>query len=61
MSVEATPAAVETIGRLRERHGPIVLHQSGGCCAGSAAMCLTADELPAGSGDIELGEIAGVP
>ena len=40
--IEATPAAVETIGRLREKHGPIVLHQSGGCCAGSAAMCLDA-------------------
>ncbi|MGH2936896.1 MAG: DUF779 domain-containing protein [Solirubrobacterales bacterium] len=59
--IEATPAAVETIGRLREKHGPIVLHQSGGCCAGSAPMCLAADELPAGAGDIELGRVAGVP
>lgn len=59
--IEATPAALEAIGRLRERHGPIVIHQSGGCCAGSAPMCLGADELPAGAGDLELGDVAGVP
>jgi len=59
--IEATPAAMETIGRLREKHGPIVIHQSAGCCAGSAPMCLTVDELPPGAGDIELGEVAGVP
>lgn len=50
-----------TIGRLRERHGPIVIHQSGGCCAGSTPMCLTADELPPGPGDVSLGDVAGVP
>ncbi|MGE5407273.1 MAG: DUF779 domain-containing protein [Syntrophothermus sp.] len=60
-SVTATPAAVETIERLRERHGSIVFHQSGGCCDGSAAMCLRADELPPGPDDVELGEIGGAP
>ena len=53
--VSATPAAVETIERLREKHGSIVFHQSGGCCDGSAAMCLRADELPPGPNDVELG------
>ncbi len=60
-SVHATPAAVEAIERLRERHGSIVFHQSGGCCDGSAAMCLAEAELPAGPNDVVLGEIAGVP
>jgi len=60
-SVQATPAAVETIERLRRRHDSIVLHQSGGCCDGSDAMCLLAHELPPGPGDLELGEVAGVP
>lgn len=59
--VSATPGAERTLRRLRERHGELVLHQSGGCCAGSAAMCLRADELPAGPHDLSLGEIAGVP
>ena len=60
-SVHATPAAVETIERLREKHGAIVFHQSGGCCDGSAAMCLTQAELPPGPNDVLLGEIASVP
>jgi uncharacterized protein len=60
-SVQATPAAVETIERLREKHGSIVFHQSGGCCDGSAAMCLGAEELPPGPNDVELGRIGGVP
>ncbi|MFI5027625.1 MAG: DUF779 domain-containing protein [Solirubrobacterales bacterium] len=60
-NVTATPAAVETIERLREKHGPIVFHQSGGCCDGSAAMCLTASELPPGPNDLQLGEIGGAP
>jgi uncharacterized protein (DUF779 family) len=59
--VRATPAAVTTLERLRERHGDLVLHQSGGCCAGSTAMCLGVDELPPGPHDISLGEVGGVP
>lgn len=59
--VSATPDAVETIERLRQRHGSIVFHQSGGCCSGSSPMCLRADELPPGPNDVELGEVAGVP
>lgn len=57
--VTATPAAVEMIERLRAKHGPIVFHQSGGCCDGSAAMCLTAAELPPGPNDVQLGDIGG--
>ncbi|MFN8159584.1 MAG: DUF779 domain-containing protein [Solirubrobacterales bacterium] len=60
-SVAATPEAVELIERLRERHGPVVFHQSGGCCDGSAAMCLRADDLPPGPNDLMLGEIGGAP
>ncbi len=59
--VSATPAAVEAIERLREKHGSIVFHQSGGCCDGSAAMCLTEAELPPGPNDVVLGTIADAP
>lgn len=58
-AVSATATAVETIERLRDKHGPIVFHQSGGCCEGSCAMCLTESELPPGPNDVELGKIAG--
>ena len=59
--VAATPEAEELIDRLRRKHGPIVFHQSGGCCDGSAAMCLRADDLPPGANDLRLGEIGGAP
>ncbi|KAF7961476.1 hypothetical protein AWV80_32730 [Cupriavidus sp. UYMU48A] len=34
--VVATAAALALIGELRARHGPLMFHQSGGCCDGSA-------------------------
>ncbi|MEA2497060.1 MAG: uncharacterized protein QOJ29_4971 [Thermoleophilaceae bacterium] len=59
--VSATPQALEAIERLQARHGAIVIHQSGGCCDGSSPICLPADELPAGPGDVLLGEVGGAP
>jgi len=59
--VTATPEALELIERLRATHGPLSFHQSGGCCDGTAPMCLRADELPQGPGDVQLGEIGGAP
>jgi uncharacterized protein (DUF779 family) len=59
--VSATPQAAATIQALTERHGPLVFHQSGGCCDGSSPMCLLADELPPGPGDVLLGRVAGTP
>ena len=60
-SVTATVAALEVLRRLEAAHGPLALHQSGGCCDGTAPMCVVHDELPQGSGDVKLGEVAGVP
>jgi uncharacterized protein (DUF779 family) len=34
--VIVTPAAAELIGKLQAEHGPVLFHQSGGCCDGSA-------------------------
>jgi uncharacterized protein len=59
--VTATPAAVELIGELRERNGPVLFHQSGGCCDGSAPMCFPIREFLIGDTDVLLGEIAGAP
>ena len=61
MRVSATPEALEVIERLRAAHGPLVFHQSGGCCDGSAPMCFREDELPPGAGDLLLGRIGGAP
>ena len=59
--VDVTPAAAELIRSLRGRHGPLMFHQSGGCCDGSAPMCYPEGELQVGDSDRLLGEIGGVP
>lgn len=59
--VLVSPGARELIERLRQEHGPLLFHQSGGCCDGSAPMCFPQSEFRTGSGDIRVGEIAGCP
>ena len=61
MTVTATLRAQELIEALSVRHGPLVFHQSGGCCDGSAPMCLPREELPPGRYDTLLGELCGAP
>jgi len=55
----ATDAAVAMIGALRDKHGPLMFHQSGGCCDGSAPMCYPAGEFWVGTQDVLLGQVAG--
>ena len=59
--VSATEAALELIGQLVARHGPLMFHQSGGCCDGSSPMCYPRGELLLGEQDVLLGEIGGQP
>lgn len=59
--VVATEKAVDLIARLKETHGALLLHQSGGCCDGSSPMCFPLGEFRTGPGDVLLGEIAGCP
>ncbi|MGX1807595.1 DUF779 domain-containing protein [Nocardia sp. NPDC055321] len=53
--VRATAAAMDLLRRLRAAHGPLMLHQSGGCCDGSAPMCYPAGEFVIGDRDVLLG------
>ncbi len=57
--VLVTDAAADLIARLKTMHGPLMFHQSGGCCDGSAPMCYQAGEFKVGGQDVFLGEIAG--
>ena len=59
--VTATAAALELIHRLQGRHGPLLFHQSGGCCDGSSPMCFPRGEFLIGGSDVLLGEIGGQP
>ncbi len=59
--VLVTPAADAVIRRLKAENGPLVFHQSGGCCEGSAPMCFRARDFQIGSRDVLLGVIGECP
>ncbi|MFE3521129.1 DUF779 domain-containing protein [Streptomyces sp. NPDC059161] len=57
-SVQLTSAAAELLRTLRARHGPLMFHQSGGCCDGSAPMCYPEGEFRTGGSDVLLASLA---
>jgi uncharacterized protein len=59
--VTATPAALELIAELVAVHGPVLFHQSGGCCDGSSPMCYPRGDFMVGDHDVCLGQIGGAP
>jgi hypothetical protein len=61
--VEVSAAAEELLRTLYATHGPLMFHQSGGCCDGSSPMCYQAGEFRVGGSDVLLGElkVAGIP
>ncbi|MER5971148.1 DUF779 domain-containing protein [Streptomyces sp. NPDC002055] len=56
--MELTPAAAVLLRQLRATHGPLMFHQSGGCCDGSAPMCYPAGEFRTGASDVLLADLA---
>lgn len=56
--VAITPQAAELLRSLRDTHGPLMFHQSGGCCDGSAPMCFTQGMFLTGPSDVHLGDLA---
>ena len=60
--VAVTEAAAALLRELRGEHGPLMFHQSGGCCDGSSPMCYPAGEFRTGDSDVHLGDLdAGTP
>ena len=62
--VVITAAAAKLLRQLKERHGPLMFHQSGGCCDGSSPMCYPDGDFIVGDRDVLLGVLdvgAGVP
>jgi uncharacterized protein (DUF779 family) len=57
LRVELTAAAEELLGKLTAIHGPLMFHQSGGCCDGSSPMCYPAGEFRVGGADVKLGDL----
>ncbi len=54
-----TEKAIEIVNQLVDRHGPLMFHQSGGCCDGSQPMCFQEGDFKVGSSDVCLGSIHG--
>jgi uncharacterized protein len=59
--VAVTASAAAMLKQLEEMHGPLVFHQSGGCCDGSSPMCFPRGEFKLGQRDVYLGTIANTP
>lgn len=55
--VDLTREAGDLLRRLHGRNGPLMFHQSGGCCDGSAPMCYPAGEFRVGQADVHLGDL----
>ena len=59
--VSATPAAIELLDEIIAEHGPVLFHQSGGCCDGSSPMCYPRGDFIIGDRDVLLGMIGETP
>ena len=57
--VDLTKEASSLTATLKEKHGPLMFHQSGGCCDGSQPMCFEKGDFKIGGSDIKIGEIDG--
>jgi uncharacterized protein len=59
--VLVTEAAAKLVRQLRDQYGPLLFHQSGGCCEGTAPMCLRRRGFRVGARDVLLGVVEGCP
>jgi uncharacterized protein (DUF779 family) len=55
--VTVTEEAAALVRRLTGTHGPVMFHQSGGCCDGSAPMCYPDGDFLTGDSDVHLGDL----
>jgi uncharacterized protein (DUF779 family) len=55
--VSFTEDAAALLRALSAVHGPLMFHQSGGCCDGSSPMCYLDGEFRVGASDVLLGQL----
>jgi uncharacterized protein (DUF779 family) len=55
--VEFLPVTVELLRKLWLQYGPLMIHQSGGCCDGSSPMCFPAGDFLTSGQDVLLGRL----
>lgn len=56
-----TEAATALMEKLERKHGPLMFHQSGGCCDGSSPMCYPRGEFLTGDGDVQMATLGETP
>ncbi len=59
--VEVTAAAADLLRTLTGKYGPLMFHQSGGCCDGSSPMCYPRGEFLIGDSDVLIGTLDDTP
>jgi uncharacterized protein len=59
--VVSTAAATTLMEKLAQKHGPLMFHQSGGCCDGSSPMCYPRGEFLVGDSDVLLATLGDTP
>ena len=52
--VDYTPEAAELLRKMTLKHGPLMFHQSRGCCDGSSPMCYPVGMFRVGGSDVLL-------
>ena len=55
--VAVSDSAAVLLRDLWKQHGPLMFHQSGGCCDGSSPMCFTEGEFITSDADVRLGDL----
>jgi hypothetical protein len=54
--VEVTETAADLLRNLTGTYGPLMFHQSGGCCDGSSPMCYPDGDFITSEADVLLGQ-----
>jgi uncharacterized protein len=55
--VDLTSSAADLLRDLTTKYGPLMFHQSGGCCDGSSPMCFPDGDFITSEADIHLGDL----
>ena len=58
--VAITDKAIGILNQIKEKHGALIFHQSGGCCDGSSPMVFEEGDMYLDDSDILLGQLDGV-
>ncbi|MEY8849186.1 DUF779 domain-containing protein [Psychroserpens sp. XS_ASV72] len=58
--IDITEAAANVVRSLKDKHGELIFHQSGGCCDGSSPMIFEKEDMYLDESDILLGVVEGV-